>query len=232
MLYTILLLAVVSCLLTTGATAADDSTRSWSFLRSTSSSSSNTDTTTTSTSSIITTTPYDDLLKCMWNGTTVALCHSMSCHWCHSSFADICVTAEYATNLDGSVFSCEGTGGNDDDAITPPTPSPTTDSPTPAPDDVLPIDDDGDPNHDANDKYEQKLLHCLALDENCASENTCTWCTFPGGGMCFSKQAAHQMDGGYYHCGAAAAAAAAGIESMNERMEDEEEAILMTLSID
>jgi hypothetical protein len=159
----------------------------------------------------------------MWNGTTVGACHSLSCSWCHSSFADICVTAEYAANLDGQVFTCEG-GSTDDDAPTTdddapatdddstptpePTPSPVTDPPTEAPDDVLPIDDDGDENHDANEKYEQKLLHCLSLDAECLTDESCTICTFTGGSMCFSKQAAKQMDGAYYHCTTADAAEA------------------------
>lgn len=164
-------------------------------------------------------TPFDDLLKCMWNGTTVTACHALSCKWCHSAFSDICVTDEYATNLDGKVFKCEGSSNDDDysttddDAV--PTPTPTTHAPTADPDDVHPIDDD-DPDHGANKEYFDKLMKCMKnLDKGGCEKNDhdddtndngdaaavkCTWCAYQGGGMCFSHQAAKQMDGGYYTC--------------------------------
>lgn len=164
-------------------------------------------------------TPYDDLLKCMWNGTTVAACHSLSCKWCHSAFADLCVTDEYAANLDGSVFKCEGvTPSSDDDATADddaattdddavPTPTPTTEVPTPTPtddpDDVHPIDDD-DPNHGANSDYMDRLMKCMKHKGGKADckdkEVKCAWCDYQGGGMCFSHQAAKQVDGAYYQC--------------------------------
>ena len=188
-----------------------------------------------------TTTPYDDLITCMWNGTTVTACHSLNCKWCHSTFSDVCVTDEFAANLDGSVFHCDGdspTPDTDDDDAAPvadddatpsdddtdddsppddddddddddittvvPTPAPTTiPPPTLAPDDIVPIDDD-DPNHTANDKYMEKLLHCMSLTDNpeCSTADLeCTWCTSaPAQGMCFSHQAAKAMAGPYYQC--------------------------------
>lgn len=185
----------------------------------------------------------------MWNGTTVGACHALNCKWCHSSFSDICVTQKYAAHLNGNVFHCEGPEppstdddatppsppppANDDDTIvTPkPTPAPTTSAPTTAPpspnsDDVLPVTDD-DPNHDANDKYMERLLHCMAIvhggPKACSADKWCTWCTIAKSshtptnttksttsvsvsagvgtnGMCFSHQAAKEMNGPYYQC--------------------------------
>ena len=175
-------------------------------------------------------TPYDDLIACMWNGTTVATCHAMGCKWCHASFSDICVTDEYATQLNGTVFHCEGGGhstdddddavvppATDDDHVVPPPPPPATPAPvTPAPTTVAPVvttDDDGvepitddDPNHDANEIYMKRLLHCMAIGrgDTCDADAICTWCTHgsasPAPGMCFSKQAAKEMSGAYYTC--------------------------------
>ena len=142
------------------------------------------------------------------------------------------MTDEYAANLDGSVFACEGGSGynddsanmDDDDAA--PTPAPSSDAPTPAPDDVLPIDDDGDPNHDANEAYEKKLLHCMSLDD-CSSDDSCTFCTFNGGAMCFSKQAARQMDGSYYTC-----PDIASVTTMNANFMKEEDALIASIAME
>jgi hypothetical protein len=143
--------------------------------------------------------------------------------------SDICVTPLYASYLDGSVFHCEGPAPSTDDdaatddAVTPepgptpkptphprptarPTPAPTSLAPTPVPDDdaVNPVDDD-DPNQPANKQYMKRLLHCLAIEggaSKCAADKLCRWCTYGHSqGMCFSHQAAHQMDGAYYDCG-------------------------------
>lgn len=172
----------------------------------------------------------------MWNGTNVAACHALDCKWCHASFSDICVTDEYANQLNGTVFHCEGGGhstddddavaphGADDDAVVPPvappspsspapiapvptTPVPTTSAPSPVnTDDVVPITDD-DPNHTANEIYMKRLLHCMKIGTGaavCDKDKTCTWCTHgsasPPPGMCFSKQAAKEMNGAYYTC--------------------------------
>jgi len=183
-------------------------------------------------------TPYDDLLNCMWNGTTVGVCHSLNCKWCHSTFSDICVTSKYANQLDGAVFHCEtspapadddatppppdnddapppdedDTVPVDDDALAPTAPAPTAPAPTaPAPttppppkddDEVHPVDDD-DPNHGANASYMDHLLHCMALSPGmaCTKDAICTTCQTPTHTkMCFSHQAARQMEGAYYQC--------------------------------
>eukprot|EP00548_Thalassiothrix_antarctica_P012974 CAMPEP_0194172024 /NCGR_PEP_ID=MMETSP0154-20130528/6555_1 /TAXON_ID=1049557 /ORGANISM="Thalassiothrix antarctica, Strain L6-D1" /LENGTH=207 /DNA_ID=CAMNT_0038884559 /DNA_START=25 /DNA_END=648 /DNA_ORIENTATION=- len=146
---------------------------------------------------------YDDLLKCMWNGTTVAMCHQVEvdtgCVWCHSAHSNICVTKEYANNLDGSVFRCENHHDTD-----PPSPSPTQND-----DQVNPIDDDDAPaHHDSNKDYFDHLLQCMDGyndSKDCNEANLsfkCQWCWFaPQQGICFSKQAANQaMNGEYYNC--------------------------------
>jgi hypothetical protein len=152
--------------------------------------------------------PYDDLVRCMWNGTNVGSCHSLDCLWCHSNFADICVTPLYAKSLNGTIFHCERHHVDaDDDAVTAlPTPSPTSS----LDDDD---DDDDDPNHDANAAYMKRLLHCLSVPggpTECSNDDQCIWCdtTTPKPslrgavdlGRCMSHAAAKNMDGNYYHC--------------------------------
>jgi len=146
---------------------------------------------------------YNDLLKCMWNGTTVATCHQVDvdtgCVWCHSAHSDICVTKEYAGNLDGSVFRCETHRDTD-----PPSPAPTQND-----DQIEPIeDDDGPSHHDSNKDYFDHLLQCMDGyndSEDCDGADLsfkCRWCWYaPQQGICFSQQAAHQaMNGAYYNC--------------------------------
>ena len=89
----------------------------------------------------------------------------------------------------------------------PVTPAPTTVASVVTTDDgVKPITDD-DPNHDANEIYMKRLLHCMAIGrvDTCDADAICTWwCTHgsasPALGMCFSKQAAKEMNGAYYTC--------------------------------
>ena len=216
---------------TTSITAVSSSLMTPWFLRGSSSSDPSSSSEQTTATSIAT--PYDDLITCMWNGTNVGACHALDCKWCHASFSDICVTDEYAVQLNGTIFHCEGGGhskddddavaphSDDDDTVVPPVtppssapiaPVPTTPAPqTSAPssvetDDVVPITDD-DPNHTANEIYMKRLLHCMTIGTGaaaCEKDTICTWCTHgsasPAPGMCFSKQAAKEMNGAYYTC--------------------------------
>jgi hypothetical protein len=173
---------------------------------------------------------YDDLVRCMWNGTNVGNCHSLNCLWCHSNFVDICVSHPYAKSLNGTIFHCERGGHSsqdDDDLTSSPTPSPTdsnddtppeTDDeiPTPSPkkdDDSPKTNDDDDPNHDANEAYMKRLLHCLKIPggpTECSNDALCTWCETSSEqqglqgvvdpGICLSHRAAENMNGPYYHC--------------------------------
>mmetsp|Transcript_17930 Transcript_17930/g.26536 ORF Transcript_17930/g.26536 Transcript_17930/m.26536 type:complete len:187 (+) Transcript_17930:185-745(+) len=137
---------------------------------------------------------YDDLLNCMWNGTTVATCHQVAvtsgCVWCHSAYSNICVTKEYAENLDGSVFRCETHHDTDDNV--------------PSADDDLATDDD-DPGHE-NEKYFDHLSQCMNGYDNPSDCNSadlsfhCQWCFDSSGGICLSKQAAQNVDGSYFDC--------------------------------
>mmetsp|Transcript_32977 Transcript_32977/g.46829 ORF Transcript_32977/g.46829 Transcript_32977/m.46829 type:complete len:288 (+) Transcript_32977:70-933(+) len=78
---------------------------------------------------------YDDLLKCMWNGTTVGACYLLNCKWCESPSFSLCVTDEFSKGLNGTYFTCE----------TPPAPGPA-----PVDDDDAAADDD-DNDDDTDD---------------------------------------------------------------------------------